>query len=57
MRLIAPDDLRKLKDEINPYLVRSSKGTTFKEGTPDEIKEKFEIWKKRYRDFCEQNAM
>ena len=48
MRVIEPEELRQLWDEIEPYLILSTNGTTFKEGTPDEIKEKFEIWKTEY---------
>ena len=48
MRIIEPEELKKLYEEVKPYLVRSTNGTTFKEGTPDEIKEKFERWKTEY---------
>ena len=49
MRIIEPEELKKLREEVDPYLIVSIKdGVSFKEGTPDEIKEKFERWKNEF---------
>lgn len=51
MRVIFPKELDDLKKEIEPYLVHSLSGVSFKEGTPDEIKKKFELWKTRCLEY------
>ncbi|MCR5637487.1 MAG: hypothetical protein K6F97_01370 [Lachnospiraceae bacterium] len=45
-----PDDIRQLFDEVKPYLYR---GYRFIDDTPQEIKDKFEIVLKWYRDHDE----
>lgn len=54
MRIIEPDDLEQLWNEVKPYLIPSLDGAKFKDNTPDEIKEKFEIWKERHRALLDQ---
>lgn len=50
MRFIESKRTRKLYQEVKPYLIYGIEGVTFKEGTPDEIKEKHELWKKLYSE-------
>lgn len=50
MRFIPSEKIRKLSREVDPYLIYGIEGVTFKEGTPDEIKEKHELWKKLYSE-------
>ena len=46
MRIIYSKKVNGLFDEIEPYLNISLDGTTFKENTPNEIKEKYKLWRK-----------
>ena len=46
MRFVPSEKVRKLSQEVDNYLIYGIDGVTFKEGTPDEIKEKHELWKK-----------
>ncbi len=48
MRIIQPVELKKLWNEIEPYLIFSLEGTSFKDDTPVDIKEKFDFWKLEY---------
>lgn len=50
MRFIESEKVRKLGEEVDPYLIFGIDGVTFKEGTPDEIKKKHELWKKLYSE-------
>lgn len=54
MRVIQPIELERLWDEVEPYLIPSLNGSSFKEGTPEEIKEKFKIWKSEYSKLVER---
>lgn len=50
MRFVPSEKVRKLSQEVDNYLIYGIDGVTFKEGTPDEIKEKHELWKKLYSE-------
>lgn len=53
MRIIQPDKLEKLWNEVEPYLILSLNGSSFKEGTPEEIKEKFKEREKLYSELTD----
>lgn len=47
MRIVYSEELNKMYDEVDAYRVYIPKvGKVFREDTPNEIKEKFELWKK-----------
>ncbi len=48
MRFICSEETRKLRKEIEPYLLYTTEGVKFKENTPNEIKEKHKLWEKLY---------
>ena len=52
MRIIYSEEVRKLSKEVDPYLVfvNTDIGFVFKENTPKEIKQKYELWKKLVAD-------
>lgn len=56
MRVIFPDDLRKMMDEVEPYLIPPSKGKiehTYKEGTPQYIIDMHKECKRRVNELLE----
>ena len=48
MRFVPSKKVRQLRKEIEPYLIVGIDGVTYKEGTPEEIKEKHKLWSKLY---------
>ncbi len=48
MRFIESEKTRLLYQEVKPYLVYGINGVTYKEGTPEKIKEKHKLWSKLY---------
>lgn len=56
MRIIQPVELKKLWNEIEPYLIFSLEGTSFKDDTPVDIKEKFEKWKRLYGEYVDSQS-
>lgn len=48
MRFIPSEKVRKLRKEVEPYLISEFDNLKFKEGTPEEIKEKYQLWSKLY---------
>lgn len=50
MRFIPSEKIRELRKEIEPYLIIGLDGVTYKEETPDEIKEKHQLWSKLYHE-------
>ena len=50
---LQPPEMQAMHDECEPYIVRNVSGVSFKEGTPNKIKELFEQWKKEYKKLYE----
>ena len=46
--------MKEMHEKCKPYLVHKGVDVSFKEGTPEEIKDLFEKWKKMYRKMHEE---
>ena len=47
-------EMKEMHEKCKPYLVHKGVDVSFKEGTPKEIKDLFEKWKKMYRKMNEE---
>ena len=57
MRFVEPPELRAMYDECKPYFALSTEEVSFKEGTPDRIKELYEQWKKEYKKIDDEASL